>query len=47
VIEYNKKQVIFEYLRRLDDNGKGIVKASIEAAKLVFIKSAPYRVRTI
>jgi len=34
-------------LRRLDDNGKGMVKASIEAAELVFIESAPYRARTI
>ena len=47
VIEYNKKWVVFEYLRRLDDNGKGMVKASIEAVELVFIESAPYRARTI
>ena len=47
VAEYNKKWAVFEYLRRLDDNGKGMVKASIEAAELVFIESAPYRARTI
>src|SRR6266511_4377342 len=47
VIEYNKKRAIFEYLRRLDDNRKGMVKASIEAVELVFIESAPYRARTI
>ncbi|CAI2181215.1 13064_t:CDS:2 [Funneliformis geosporum] len=34
VTEYNKKRAIFEYLRRLDDNENGKVKASIEAAKL-------------
>ena len=45
--EYNKKRAIFEYLRRLDDNGNGKVKASMEAAKLVFIESAPYRAKTI
>ena len=47
VTEYNKKRAIFEYLRRLDDNRNGKVKASMEAAKLVFIKSAPYRAKTI
>jgi hypothetical protein len=47
VIEYNKKRAIFEYLKRLDDNGKGKVKASIEAAQLVFIESAPYKARSI
>ena len=47
VTEYNKKRAIFEYLRRLDDNGSGKVKASMEAAKLVFIESAPYRAKTI
>ncbi len=47
VIEYNKKQAIFEYLKKLDNNEKGMVKASIEAVELVFIESASYRVRTI
>ena len=47
VTEYNKKWAIFEYLRRLDDNGNGKVKASMEAAKLVFIESTPYRAKTI
>jgi hypothetical protein len=47
VSEFNKKRAIFEYLRRLDDDGKGKVKASKEAAQLVFIESAPYRARTI
>src|SRR5438128_3927738 len=47
VTEYNKKGAVFEYLKRLDDNGKKIIKASIEAAKLVFIKYAPHKPRTI
>ncbi len=47
MIEYNKKQAIFEYLKKLDNNEKGMVKASIEAVELVFIKSALYRARTI
>lgn len=47
VTEYNKKRAVFEYLKRLDDNGKGKMKASIEAAKLVFIEYAPYKPRTI
>ncbi len=45
VTEYNKKRAIFEYLKRLDEIGKQ--KASIEAAQLVFIESAPFRARTI
>jgi hypothetical protein len=47
VMEYNKKCAVFEYLKRLDDNGSGKIKASIEAAKLVFIEYAPYKPRTI
>ena len=47
VTEYNKKRAIFEYLKRLDDNGNGKVKASMKAAKLVFIKNASYRAKTI
>jgi len=47
VTEYNKKQAIFEYLKRLDNNGNGKVKASMEAAKLVFIESALHRAKTI
>ena len=47
VSEFNKKRAIFEYLKRLDDDGKDRVKASKEAAQLVFIESAPWRVRTI
>lgn len=34
-------------MRRLDDNGRGKTKASIEVAQLVYIDSAPYRARTI
>ncbi len=37
VTEYNKKRAIFEYLTRLDDNGKGKMKASMKAVQLVFI----------
>jgi len=40
--EYTKKRAIFEYLIRLDDNGKGKMKASMESARLVFIESASY-----
>ena len=47
VSEFNKTRAIFEYLKRLDDNGRGKKRASIEAAQLVFIDSAPYRARTI
>lgn len=47
VTEYNKKKAVFEYLNRLDNNGKGKQKASMEAAQLIFIESAPYRARTI
>ena len=45
--EYTKKRAIFEYLIRLDDNGKGNMKASMESAQLVFIESAPYKARSI
>ena len=47
VAEYNKKRAIFEYLTRLDDDGKGMMKASMEAAKLVFIEGASYKARSI
>ncbi len=43
VIEYNKKKVIFEYLQRLDENGKGKMDASMEAAKIVFINAGSYK----
>ncbi|PKY56457.1 hypothetical protein RhiirA4_476773 [Rhizophagus irregularis] len=42
-----KIETIFEYLRRLDDNERSKIKASIKAAQLVFIDSAPYKARTI
>ena len=45
VTECNKKRAVFEYLNRLD--GKGKQRASMEAAQLVFIESAPYRARSI
>ena len=47
VAEYNKKRAIFEYLTRLDDNGKGKMKASTEAVQLVFIGGGPYKARSI
>jgi len=34
-------------LTRLDDNGKGKMKASMKAAQLVFIESGPYKARSI
>ncbi|CAB4446611.1 unnamed protein product [Rhizophagus irregularis] len=49
VIEYNKKRAIFEMLKRIKfkENEKGLIKASIEAAELVFIESRPYKARCI
>ncbi|PKB92116.1 hypothetical protein RhiirA5_387884 [Rhizophagus irregularis] len=48
VTEYNKKRAIFEYLRRLSDNdGKGKIKASVEAAQVVFIENTQYKARII
>ena len=47
VAEYNKKRAIFEYLRRLGDNGNMKVNASVEAAKLCFIEHTLYRARVI
>ena len=38
---------ISEYLRRLDENERGKVKASEEAAELVYIEYAPFKVRAI
>ncbi|CAI2180525.1 12899_t:CDS:2 [Funneliformis geosporum] len=38
VAEYTKKWAIFEYLIRLDDNGKRKMKASMESAQLVFVE---------
>jgi hypothetical protein len=46
-VEYTKKRAIFEYLIRLDGNGKGKMKASMESAQLVFIEGAPYKARSI
>ena len=43
VIEYNKKRAIFELLKRIKENGKGLVKASVEVAEFVFIDSRPYK----
>ncbi|CAI2193277.1 3288_t:CDS:2, partial [Funneliformis geosporum] len=43
VIEYNKKKAIFEYLQRLDENGKGKMYVSMEAAKIVFINAGSYK----
>ncbi|CAB4446590.1 unnamed protein product [Rhizophagus irregularis] len=48
VTEYNKKRAIFKYLRRLSDNdGKGKIKASVEAAQVVFIENTQYKARII
>src|SRR5436190_56074 len=47
VTEYNKKRAIYEYLRRLDENGRGKLKASNEAAELVYIEHAPFKARSI
>ncbi|CAG8762868.1 2910_t:CDS:2, partial [Rhizophagus irregularis] len=45
--EYNRKRAIYEYLKRLGENGKGKMKTSKEAAQLIFIDCAPYRARSI
>lgn len=34
--EYNKKREIFEYLKQLNKNGGGKMKASLNAVKIVF-----------
>ncbi|EXX60941.1 hypothetical protein RhiirA1_467453 [Rhizophagus irregularis] len=49
VIEYNKKRAIFEMLKRIKfkENEKGLIKASVEAAELVFIESRLYKARCI
>jgi len=47
VAEYNKKRAILEYLTRLNDNEKGKMKVSMKATQLVFIKSGPYKARSI
>src|SRR5688572_11714281 len=47
VIEYNKKKAIFEYLQRLDKNGKGKMDASMEAARIVFIDAGSYKATII
>ncbi|CAI2193355.1 10807_t:CDS:2, partial [Funneliformis geosporum] len=37
IAEYNKKRAIFEYLRQLDNNGNGKIKASVEAYNCVLL----------
>ncbi|GET51334.1 kinase-like domain-containing protein [Rhizophagus irregularis DAOM 181602=DAOM 197198] len=43
----NRTHAIYEYLKRLGKNGKGKMKASKEAAQLIFIDCVPYRARSI
>ena len=47
VNEYNKKRAIFEYLKLLDKNGAGKVKASLNAAQMVFIDGGVWKARQI
>ena len=47
LVEYNKKRAIFEYLKRLDNAEKGKLKASKEAAQLVFLESVPHKSKLI
>jgi hypothetical protein len=48
VAEYNKKRAIYEYFKKLDDDGNGNkIKASVEAAQLCFIELTLYRARVI
>ncbi|CAI2183799.1 14714_t:CDS:2, partial [Funneliformis geosporum] len=41
------KRAIFEYLQRLDKNGRGKMAASLEAAKIVFINAGSYKATII
>ncbi|CAI2190523.1 2786_t:CDS:2 [Funneliformis geosporum] len=43
VTEYTKKQIIFEYLIRLEYNEKGKMKASMESTQLVFVEGVAYK----
>jgi len=47
VNKYNKKRAIFEYLKLLDKNGAGKVKASLNAAQMVFIDGGVWKARQI
>src|SRR5207253_1863050 len=47
VNEYNKKRAIFEYLKLLDKNGGGKMKASINVAQMVFVDGGVWKARQI
>ncbi|GES84847.1 hypothetical protein GLOIN_2v1785920 [Rhizophagus clarus] len=39
VIKYNKKRAIFEMLKQVKENKKGLIKASVKVVELIFIDS--------
>lgn len=45
-LEYNERRAVYEYLMRLD-NGHGKIKASQEAANMVYISPRPHRSKRI
>ncbi len=47
IIKYNKKYTIYEYLNRLNENGKRKVKVNKEAVQFIFINYALYKVKSI
>ncbi|CAB4402431.1 unnamed protein product [Rhizophagus irregularis] len=47
VDEYNKKRAIFEYLKLLNKNGSGKMKASLSIAQIIFIDGRIWKARQI
>ncbi|CAB4474979.1 unnamed protein product [Rhizophagus irregularis] len=47
VDEYNKKRAIFEYLKLLNKNGSGKMKASLSVAQIIFIDGRIWKARQI
>src|SRR5947207_1107360 len=45
--EYNKKQAIFEYLKQLNKDGGGKLKASLSAAQIVFFDDGIWKAQRI
>ncbi|RHZ56112.1 hypothetical protein Glove_406g76 [Diversispora epigaea] len=43
IVKYNKKHVIFEYLKHLNNNDKGKLKVSKEATQLIFLESISHK----
>ncbi|CAB4408921.1 unnamed protein product [Rhizophagus irregularis] len=47
VDEYNKKRAIFEYLKLLNKNGSGKMKASLSVAQIIFIDGGIWKAQQI